>query len=528
MALRRLTVLLIASVLALGNGRVRWRRDHPSPTAAATSTPRQPARTPPTPPGHPPATTAPPADPQPLGSIVLQLTEVAGVTSPSPWPSAPATTALYVAEKAGRVRRSATAVGATPVLDLSDEVRPAASRGCSAWRSPPTAATSTSTTPTPRGDTRVVEYASPAAGPTRPPRGTLLTVDQPYANHNGGQLAFGPDGKLYIGMGDGGGGGDPENRGQNLGTLLGKILRIDPTPAAGAPYAIPADNPFVGRPAPGPRSGPTACATRGGSPSTGTPATCGSATSARTRWRRSTSLRPAARAARTTAGPRWRAPGPYRAAGPARRRSAPSSSTATRRRLLGHRRLRLPRRRDPRARRRTTSTPTTAQRRAAPSARSGRRGRPSRRPRAQRRQVISFGEDGDGELYALALEAPSLPHRPRLSYPARSGTPKRGLRHDRGWASNSGTGTDANPHPMVGRWRDAIKGCAARGQTVTDTALLAVRLGLAAILAVAGAAKLADRQAARQAIVNFGLPQPLAAPWPGSYPSARSSPSPPP
>ena len=75
----------------------------------------------------------------------------------------------------------------------------------------------------------------------------LLEVDQPFRNHNGGMIAFGPDGMLYVGLGDGGSGGDPFGNGQNPGTLLGTILRIDTEqPAQGAPYAIPADNPFVG------------------------------------------------------------------------------------------------------------------------------------------------------------------------------------------------------------------------------------------------------------------------------------------
>jgi glucose/arabinose dehydrogenase len=72
-------------------------------------------------------------------------------------------------------------------------------------------------------------------------------VDQPYSNHNGGNLAFGPDGYLYIGLGDGGSGGDPHGNGQSLTTLLGKMLRIDPTLLEDRPYAIPSDNPFVGR-----------------------------------------------------------------------------------------------------------------------------------------------------------------------------------------------------------------------------------------------------------------------------------------
>lgn len=71
----------------------------------------------------------------------------------------------------------------------------------------------------------------------------LFTVAQPYNNHNGGQLAFGPDGYLYIGMGDGGSAGDPHNHGQTFTTLLGNMLRIDVD--NGTPYAIPASNPFV-------------------------------------------------------------------------------------------------------------------------------------------------------------------------------------------------------------------------------------------------------------------------------------------
>jgi glucose/arabinose dehydrogenase len=75
----------------------------------------------------------------------------------------------------------------------------------------------------------------------------LLTQDQPFANHNGGQIAFGPDGYLYIGLGDGGSGGDPYGNGQNRQTLLGKILRIDvdATPAPNKGYAIPNGNPYA-------------------------------------------------------------------------------------------------------------------------------------------------------------------------------------------------------------------------------------------------------------------------------------------
>lgn len=72
----------------------------------------------------------------------------------------------------------------------------------------------------------------------------ILTLDQPFTNHNGGQVGFGPDGFLYIGFGDGGSGGDPDDHGQNTNTLFGTLLRIDVD--SGAPYAIPPGNPFVG------------------------------------------------------------------------------------------------------------------------------------------------------------------------------------------------------------------------------------------------------------------------------------------
>lgn len=74
----------------------------------------------------------------------------------------------------------------------------------------------------------------------------LFRVHQPFANHNGGQLALGPDGLLYIGLGDGGGTDDPEKNAQDSGSYLGKILRIAPTPGANEPYQSPASNPFAG------------------------------------------------------------------------------------------------------------------------------------------------------------------------------------------------------------------------------------------------------------------------------------------
>ncbi|MEX2535643.1 MAG: PQQ-dependent sugar dehydrogenase [Trueperaceae bacterium] len=96
------------------------------------------------------------------------------------------------------------------------------------------------------GDSVVAGYSVSEDDPNRADPGSameILHVEQPYANHNGGGLAFGPDGYLYLSLGDGGSGGDPQDNGQNLETLLGTILRIDVDGAD--PYAIPADNPFV-------------------------------------------------------------------------------------------------------------------------------------------------------------------------------------------------------------------------------------------------------------------------------------------
>jgi hypothetical protein len=99
------------------------------------------------------------------------------------------------------------------------------------------------------GNTRVQQFTRSASNPNRANRASrrqVLFVRQPYANHNGGLLLFGPDGYLYVGLGDGGSADDPHHNGPNPNTLLAKILRIEPLPGGG--YRSPASNPFVGRP----------------------------------------------------------------------------------------------------------------------------------------------------------------------------------------------------------------------------------------------------------------------------------------
>jgi len=153
---------------------------------------------------------------------------------------------IYVAEQRGDVRIVDTDghVIATPVLTLSG-LSHANEEGLLGLTFSPDGTKLYVDETLANNDTRVDEYkmkgdlADPAS------RRAVLLVEQPSNNHKGGEVTFGPDGMLYIGLGDGGFEDDPDNLGQTTNTLLSKILRIDP--AGGFPYTIPADNPFVGR-----------------------------------------------------------------------------------------------------------------------------------------------------------------------------------------------------------------------------------------------------------------------------------------
>ena len=100
----------------------------------------------------------------------------------------------------------------------------------------------------PNGDIQIDEFTASGDATDPATRRPVITIPHGQAgNHNGGQLQFGPDGYLYAGTGDGGGGGDQFRNAQNLDSLLGKMIRIDPRPSGGAPYSVPSDNPLVGR-----------------------------------------------------------------------------------------------------------------------------------------------------------------------------------------------------------------------------------------------------------------------------------------
>jgi glucose/arabinose dehydrogenase len=162
----------------------------------------------------------------------LKLTRVAtGLDAPADLASTPSEPdRVYVVEQPGRIRVIESGrLLPQPFLDIASAVQAGGEQGLLSVAFHPDYADNglfyvdyTDLD----GNTRVVEFE--ARGNEAPARKReLLFVEQPYANHNGGQLAFGPDGRLYVGMGDGGSGGDPENRAQNLGERLGKLLSLD-------------------------------------------------------------------------------------------------------------------------------------------------------------------------------------------------------------------------------------------------------------------------------------------------------------
>jgi len=219
-----------------------------APTTAAPTTSAAPPTT------VPPTTEARGA--RPLGEVAIQLTEVARAEAPTKLVARPGSDRLYVAEQGGRVvafepdgdglREAGTA------LDLSDVTTSGGERGLLGLAFSPGGDVLYVHHSGPDGETRIARFTMDGDAADAGSRVDLLTVDQPYPNHNGGDIVTGPDGHLWIGLGDGGSGGDPEDRAQNADELLGKVLRIDPTGSDGdRPYRIPADNPFAsggGRP----------------------------------------------------------------------------------------------------------------------------------------------------------------------------------------------------------------------------------------------------------------------------------------
>lgn len=185
------------------------------------------------------------------GGVALQ--RIGEFDEPTHVAQPPGTNDLYVVERAGQLRivRDGETVE-EPALDLSDEVTDEGEeQGMLSVAFDPGFASSRLLYLYFTGadeDQHVVEFRARDDGAVEEgSRREVLRMDDFASNHNGGLLLFGPDGHLYIGTGDGGIADDPERNGQDLGSLLGKLLRIDPRPSAGRSYGIPADNPFAGR-----------------------------------------------------------------------------------------------------------------------------------------------------------------------------------------------------------------------------------------------------------------------------------------
>lgn len=209
-------------------------------------------------PGGPVVPDPPPVDtvPPPQDLQLRAYPFLSGLVAPVLLTHAPGDDRLFIVEQGGRVW-VATADGQLadePYLDLAGEVSFQGERGLLGLAFHPSFQQNshffvsfTDVT----GASRVRRYTqSPSGDRANPASGLdILAQSQPFSNHNGGHLAFGPDGMLYVGLGDGGSGGDPLGHGQDRSTLLGALLRLDvDRPAAGRNYGIPADNPFASDP----------------------------------------------------------------------------------------------------------------------------------------------------------------------------------------------------------------------------------------------------------------------------------------
>ncbi len=172
-----------------------------------------------------------------------------GLADPLYLVSPPNDPRLFVAEQAGRIRviREGRLLP-RPYLDLTDRVGSGGERGLLSLAFDPRFRDNgrlyVNYTDR-RGDTHVARFRADPEADTADPRSevTILFVPQPFPNHNGGHVLFGPDGMLYVGMGDGGAAGDPGNNAQDLTSLLGKLLRVDVS--AESVYAVPGNNPFA-------------------------------------------------------------------------------------------------------------------------------------------------------------------------------------------------------------------------------------------------------------------------------------------
>ncbi len=221
----------------------------PPPIATSTATPGAPATTASPTPTVTATATPPPGTPRPGGYALSKLLEFPELEQAVEFAMIPGSSdAAVVATQEGKVWRVSLSGGApAPFGDISDRLDSGGEQGL----------LSLAFSPNFQSDSRVYLYytkGSPQPSVLSRFQATathldesseqvLLQVPQPFANHNGGHIIFGPDGMLYLSLGDGGGAGDPDRNGQDTNALLGKVLRID---VSGSSYSVPPDNPFAG------------------------------------------------------------------------------------------------------------------------------------------------------------------------------------------------------------------------------------------------------------------------------------------
>ena len=184
---------------------------------------------------------------QDLDAVRIKLTRIASLDQPLALTTRTGDPDVYVAEQRGVVW-ALHGSQKRKVLDITKLTRSSGEQGLLGLAFAPDGRfVYVSYTDRKPGNSHIDEYAVGSDGSIDPStRRQVLEQDQPFPNHNGGNIVFGPDGDLYIGFGDGGSEGDPQRNGQKTDTWLSKLLRIDPRPANGKPYSVPADNPFVG------------------------------------------------------------------------------------------------------------------------------------------------------------------------------------------------------------------------------------------------------------------------------------------
>jgi glucose/arabinose dehydrogenase len=182
-----------------------------------------------------------------LGDPVVTLTQLGKFFQPVDLAFRPTDGTTYVVEQGGTIVMMNDGQPGTVALDMTDLTNADNERGLLGLAITKDGTLAYVNYTNNDGNTRIDEYAVNADGTfDKSTRREVLGFDQPYPNHNGGDLVFGPDNMLYIGTGDGGSGGDPDRRALNKSEWLGKMLRIDPHASADAAYTVPADNPFVG------------------------------------------------------------------------------------------------------------------------------------------------------------------------------------------------------------------------------------------------------------------------------------------